>query len=160
MLIQQHVNGSDAFRRSWAEYKVGFNDSSGNYWLGNDLLSQLTENDRYKLRLDLQFLNGSWHWVEYSSLIVLNETTNYTLLVSGYSGNAADALSYSHEMMFSTYDRDNDRYPANCAANSGGGFWYKSCARAIVNAAPESFRWWSSLSTYDYLQSSRMWLTC
>jgi len=40
-MIQQNINGSGLFKRSWAQYKVGFNDSRGSYWLGNDLLSQL-----------------------------------------------------------------------------------------------------------------------
>jgi len=39
LLIQRNINGSNAFNRSWAEFKAGFNDSRGNYWLGNDLLS-------------------------------------------------------------------------------------------------------------------------
>ena len=54
-LIQQN-DGSGFFNRSWVEFKVGFGDPSGNYWLGNDLLSQLTANYRYKLRFDLQSL--------------------------------------------------------------------------------------------------------
>ena len=69
LLIQQNADGSDFFNRSWAEFKVGFNDSLGNYWLGNDLLHQLTGNVRYKLRVDLQSSNGSWYYAEYLSLI-------------------------------------------------------------------------------------------
>ena len=46
-MIQQNVM-SDGFNCSWAEYKVGFNDSRGSYWFGNDLLSQLTLTGRYK----------------------------------------------------------------------------------------------------------------
>jgi len=42
VLIQQNADGSNFFNRSWVEFKVGFGDESGNYWLGNDLLSQLT----------------------------------------------------------------------------------------------------------------------
>lgn len=59
LLIQQNINGTNFFNRSWAEFKVGFNDTRGNYWLGNELLSQLTQSDRYKLRFDLQAVNGS-----------------------------------------------------------------------------------------------------
>jgi len=60
LLIQQNINGSNFFNRSWAEFKVGFNDSRGNYWLGNELLHQLTySGGRYKLRFDLQAHNGS-----------------------------------------------------------------------------------------------------
>jgi len=77
-MIQQNINGSLAFNRSWAEYKVGFNDSRGNYWLGNDLLSQLTFSGRYKLRFDLQSRSNTsnWYYAEYSTFIVLSESSN------------------------------------------------------------------------------------
>ena len=162
LLIQQHVNGSDVFNRSWEEYKVGFNDTRGNCWLGNEQLHQLTVNGRYKVRFDLQRrdTNGTWYYAEYSRFAVLSEATNYTLLVSGYSGNAGeDGLSYHNGMMFTTYDRDNDpwinsAYNNNCAVAFGGGSWYKTCAAASFNAVNRRFYW------YDYLQTSRMWLTC
>ena len=42
---------------------MGFGERSGNYWLGNDLLSQLTANNRYKLRFDLQQRDtGNWYY--------------------------------------------------------------------------------------------------
>jgi len=45
VLIQKNVKGSKFFRRSWAEYRVGFGDPSGDYyWIGNDKLSSLTMN--------------------------------------------------------------------------------------------------------------------
>jgi len=118
LLIQQKVDGSDFFNRSWAEFKVGFNDTSGNYWLGNELLSQLTVSGRYKLKFDLQSRSNTsnWYSAEYSTFIVLAESSNYTLQMAGYSGNAGwDALSYSNGMMFTTYDRDNDQRSGNCA---------------------------------------------
>ena len=106
MLIQQNVDGSDFFNRSWAEFKVGFGDPSGNYWLGNELLSRLTANNGYKLKFDLQSRNTSnWYYAEYSTFRVLSERYNYTLQVAGYSGNAGrDSFSYHDGMMFSTYD--------------------------------------------------------
>jgi len=82
LLIQQNVNGSNFFNRSWAKFKVGFNDSRGNYWLGNDLLSQLTLSGRYKLKFDLQSRdNSNWYYAEYSTFIVLPETYKYKMQV-------------------------------------------------------------------------------
>ena len=92
LLIQQNVDGSNFFNRSWAEFKVGFNDLRGNYWLGNERLHELTYNSRYKLRLDLQAQNLSWFYAEYSSFVVFSEESNYKMSVSGYSGNAGDAF--------------------------------------------------------------------
>jgi len=165
LLIQQNVDGSNFFNRSWAEFKVTLNDSSGNYWLGNELLSQLTLKNSYKLRFDLQSRsNSNWYYAEYSTFRVLSEADNYRLEVDGYSGNAGyDALDYHNGMMFSTYDRDNDRDPSgNCAAKIGGGFWYNLCYQCGVNAAGSSeygFMWWG-LTGGVALQSSRMWLQC
>ena len=171
LLIQQNVNGSDFFNRSWAEFKVGFNDTLGNYWLGNDLLSQLTLSRRYKLRFDLQARdNFTWFYAEYSSFVVREESHNYELHVSGYSGNVGDAFSYSNGAMFTTYDRDNDpwthtnsRYNDNCAVLYGGGFWYKNCAYCLVNAGlGRDYFYWHSPQTKRrlHLQSTRMWLMC
>jgi len=168
VLIQQNVHGSDFFNRSWAEFKVGFNDTIGNFWLGNDLLSQLTLSRRYKLRFDLQARNLSWYYAEYSSFLVYGESHNYELLVSGFSGNVNDALIHNSGMMFTTYDRDNDpwinsRYNNNCAVWYGGGFWYKDCAWSRVNTVRgrgEEFRWYSSQTGGILLESTRMWLMC
>jgi len=165
LLIQQNINGSDFFNRSWAEFKVGFNDSSGNYWLGNELLSQLTLNHRYKLKFDLQSLNNSyWYYAEYSTFRVLSEGYNYELVVSGYSGNAGrDSLGYHSGMMFSTHDRDNDlRSYANCAVRYGGGFWYNNCLYCGVNAVRTSGRFfgWYGLPGGRAVQSTRMSLQC
>ena len=171
LLIQQNVGGSTPFfNRSWAEFKVGFNDSRGNYWLGNELLHQLTSTGRYKLRFDLQSrANGNWYYAEYGAFFLLSEQTNYTLQVYGYSGNARyDALSYHNGMMFTTYDRDNDPWthsPSNnnCAVHNGGGFWYKDCAAHCrvngVRGVHDDF-YWNSLPGGQQLQTSRMWLTC
>ena len=84
--MQQNVNGSNFFNRSWEEFKVGFNDSRGNYWLGNELLHQLTLKNPYKLRFDLQLRNGSWYYAEYSTFVVYSEAQNYKMGVGGYSG--------------------------------------------------------------------------
>ena len=163
LLIQQNIDGSDFFNRSWAEFKVGFNDSDGNYWLGNDLLSQLTMSGCYKLKFDLQSrFNSNWYYAEYSTFRVLPEMDNYELEVYGYSGNAGyDTFSYHNGMKFTTYDRDNDLHSTyNCAAHYGGGFWYYSCHACGVNVGRHGYFFWYRLPGGRNLQSTRMWLQC
>ena len=136
--------------------------------MGNEQLSQLTLNHRYKLKFDLQSRNNTsnWYWAEYSTFRVLTEADNYRLQVSGYSGNAGrDALSYHNGMMFTTYDRDNDQSSSNCAIILVGGFWYNYCAYCSVNGFFNKHRlyyyfYWSGLPGGNELQSSRMWLKC
>ena len=166
LLIQRNVDGSFIFNRSWAEFRVGFNDSCGNYWLGNELLSRLTASGRYKLTFDLQSRSNtsSWYLAEYSTFRVLKEASNYALHVSGYTGNASDSFSSHNGTMFSTYDRDNDDWTSdNCAASRGGGFWFWNCDSVQVNVpragGSEPFSW-NNLPGGSELQSSRMWLRC
>jgi len=166
LLIQQN-NGSGSMNRPWAEFKVGFGDPSGNYWLGNDLLSQLTvtANNRYKLRFDLQQnRTGNWYYAEYSTFRVLSEADGYMMLVGGYSGNAGrDAFGPSHNgEKFTTVDRENDRYTSlNCAALMGGGFWWRNCGRCYVNGARSTgWFYWDGLPGGRDLRLSRMWLEC
>jgi len=163
LLIQQS-DGSGFFNRSWAEFKVGFGDPSGNYWLGNEWLRHLTKNYEYKLQFDLQSRNNKkWYYAEYSTFRVLPEAGNYRLQVSGYSGNASNSFEvWNSGMMFTTYDRDNDLWSGNCAVESGGGgFWYWNCGPCRVNGASRVgwFQWLHLPGGWD-LQSSRMWLQC
>jgi len=162
LFIQQNTNnGSNVFNRSWAEYKVGFNDSKGNYWLGNELIHQLTMiNGYHKLRIELRTRAGGWVSYEYTMIRVLPEMYNYLLIVAGFSAPSSwDAFGYSggsNTMMFSTYDRDNDRWSSgNCAAHYGGGFWYNNCGHAFLNSNYNNLKWKT-----NYLLSSRMWLQC
>ncbi|XP_033630372.1 angiopoietin-2-like [Asterias rubens] len=53
-VFQRRLDGSVDFDRNWAEYKSGFGDPSGEYWLGNDILVGLTSNGSWDLRIDLE----------------------------------------------------------------------------------------------------------
>jgi len=170
LLIHQNVDGSNFFNRSWAEFKVGFNDSRGNYWLGNDLLHQLTKGGiPYKLQCLVQARsNGVVYTANYDTFVVGSEATNYTLTVAHYTGNAGDSMSYHNGMMFSTYDRDNDLannlYWEHCANNSAGGFWYNRCFRAgmtVMKGISNGFSWSALPSAVGrFMKSASMWLTC
>jgi len=52
VLIQRHIEPptTASFNRSWADFKAGFCDSSGNYWIGNDKLYTATSNQGPKRR--------------------------------------------------------------------------------------------------------------
>ena len=68
------------------------------------------------------------------------EQSNYVIEVGGYSGDTGDIMNrlgskqHVHNgMMFTTYDRDNDRALSNCATSFGGGWWYNYCYTVNVN---------------------------
>jgi len=67
-------------------------------------------------------------------------TDNYRLHVSGFSGDAGDALANPvhpartvNGMKFSTPDRDNDKKtPGQCDGGENG-WWYNWCSRSCLN---------------------------
>jgi Fibrinogen beta and gamma chains, C-terminal globular domain len=139
VLVQQHYGGTTFFNRSWDEYKFEFGDVTGNYWIGNERLHQLTRDGHYKLRVDLEAkLNGQWYWAEYHNFRVWDESTKYRLDIGGYSGTAGDSLAYNNGMKFSTRDQDNDLWSSHCAQDTdhgnGGGLWFKDCNGANLNS--------------------------
>ena len=84
--------------------------------------------------------------------------------MAGFSGNAGfDAFGIDHNgQQFSTFDSDNDRESSrNCAADFGGGFWWRSCGASSVNGARSTGHfYWVFLPGGSDLQLSQMWLQC
>ena len=78
-------------------------------------------------------LYDRYTWARYDVFTVANEDAMYALELSGYQGNATDALQYSNHMPFSTVDRDNDVSSTNCAKFYTAGWWYKHCHYANLN---------------------------
>ncbi|XP_036169902.1 fibrinogen alpha chain [Myotis myotis] len=146
LLIQQRMDGSLNFNRTWQDYKRGFgsvNDKGeGEFWLGNEYLHLLTLRGSV-LRVELEDWAGDLVYAEYH-LRVGSEAEGYALQVSSYKGTAGNALiegsmeegtEYtSHNgMQFSTFDRDADQWEENCAEVYGGGWWYNNCQAANLN---------------------------
>ena len=55
-MFQKRFDGSVDFYRNWAEYRDGFGDLNGEFWLGNDKVSKMTDQGDWELRVDL----GDW----------------------------------------------------------------------------------------------------
>eukprot|EP00058_Branchiostoma_floridae_P016456 XP_002601944.1 hypothetical protein BRAFLDRAFT_86428 [Branchiostoma floridae] len=137
-VIQRRQDGSVPFNRTWEEYKLGFGDPSGEYWLGNENIHLLTKRKNYKLRVELEDWNADTRFAEYSSFRVSGESDGYRLHVSGYSGNAVDSMTgwnSNNGQRFSTADRDNDAYNrGHCSQLCGqGGWWFASCGYSYLN---------------------------
>ena len=74
------------FHRSWCDYKQGFGDLSGEFWLGLDKINRLTRNTTNRLRVDLEYnLNSIIHrsHAEYDLFCVKSELENYALIIGG-----------------------------------------------------------------------------
>ncbi|XP_023995709.1 LOW QUALITY PROTEIN: fibroleukin-like [Salvelinus sp. IW2-2015] len=138
-LVQQRLNGTVSFNRSWAEYKRGFGDPRGEFWLGNDRIHLLTKAKDMVLRIELEDFQGVREYAKFDQFYVANEFLRYRLSISGYSGTAGNALHmnkhFNHDQkFFTTPDRDNDMYPSgNCGAYYSSGWWFDACMSANLN---------------------------
>ncbi|XP_034140434.1 uncharacterized protein LOC117591328 isoform X2 [Drosophila guanche] len=123
------------FNRDWSDYKNGFGEPSKEFWLGNENIYMLTNNEEYTLRVELEDFEGNKRYAQYSHFKIHSEADYYKLEIDGYEGNAGDSLNDpwygSNNSPFSTYNKDNDRSSLNCASMLKGGWWWKSCGRGL-----------------------------
>ena len=133
-VFQRRMDGSVDFYLKWADYLKGFGDLNGEFWLGLYKIHRLTATSSASLHVDLEDFEGVSVFAHYSTFIVGNVDTKYTLTVGGYSGNAGDSLSGHNSMKFSTHDQDNDIYrTVNCAHDYKGAWWYTGCHVSNLN---------------------------
>ncbi|KAL9989406.1 hypothetical protein ACROYT_G003953 [Oculina patagonica] len=133
-VFQKRQDGSVDFFRAWDDYKRGFGNLNGEFWLGLDNIQRLTASSSNKLRVDLEDTHGKTAFAEYSSFFVGNEKAKYQLKLGTYSGTAGDSLGYHDGASFSTKDRDNDEWlNTSCALTRQGAWWYKACAYSNLN---------------------------
>jgi len=132
-VFQKRLDGSvDFTSRGWPDYKRGFGNLNGEFWLGLDKINRLTK-IKNRLRVDLEDTQGKTAYAEYDFFAVSSERSNYKLSLGTYSGTAGDSLGYHRNSAFSTKDRDNDNSSGNCAASYKGGWWFNSCVIANLN---------------------------
>ncbi|XP_008281310.1 angiopoietin-related protein 6 isoform X2 [Stegastes partitus] len=132
-VIQRRQDGSVNFFRTWEQYKQGFGNLDGEYWLGLEHLYWLTKQAQYKLRVALEDWQGRQVFAEYDSFHLEPESDWYRLRLGQYHGNAGDSLSWHNNKAFTTLDRDKDSYSGNCAHYQKGGWWYHMCAHSNLN---------------------------
>ncbi|CRL03209.1 CLUMA_CG016157, isoform A [Clunio marinus] len=135
VVIQNRFDGSTEFARGWNEYKNGFGNLAGEFWLGLDKIHELTSANLHELMIVLESFNDGKKSAKYSAFGIGPESTGYVLNILGkYSGNAGDSLNYHAGMKFSTFDNDNDAWlDGNCARSHLGGWWYNSCDESNLN---------------------------
>ena len=134
-VIQRRKDGSVDFHRNWANYKLGFGNLTGEFWLGNDKIHELTSNGNTELRVELEDWDGNTAYAKYGIFKVADESKKYKLTVGSYSGTAGDALTtYHNGNPFTTRDRDNDKHSSkNCANIRPGAWWFVACLESHLN---------------------------
>ena len=147
--IHQKFNDDINFNLTWNDYKVGFGNPGGNFWIGLETMHQMTSTAPYRLRIEFQAsYNSVWYYAEYSKFLIDAETNQYTIHVSGFTGDAGDSLQYTgatkwlhNGMPFSTPDSSNN----HCAAGYGAGNWFNNCYYFLLTGSGTTVNEWGSL---------------
>ena len=85
-VFQRRVDGSENFYRNWTDYKTGFGNLSGEFWLGLDKIHRFSASGLNVLRVDLETFEDEKAYAIYESFSVGNESEVYILNVGNYSG--------------------------------------------------------------------------
>ncbi|XP_069936699.1 angiopoietin-4-like, partial [Cherax quadricarinatus] len=73
-LVRRRQTPQVNFTRTWQDYKTGFGDPSGEYWLGNDNLHALTSGvHRYRLKVIATNLQGEQRSAVWETFSVADE---------------------------------------------------------------------------------------
>ena len=92
-VFQRRQDESVDFYRGWQEYKKGFGDLNGNFWLGLDKIHRLTEANKSVLRVDLMDFNNAKGYAQYLAFNVTSESDNYRLEIDKFSGKCGVQVS-------------------------------------------------------------------
>ncbi|XP_052873620.1 LOW QUALITY PROTEIN: ficolin-2-like [Anopheles cruzii] len=174
IVIQHRFDGSTNFYRNWKEYKNGFGQLEGEFWLGLDRIHQLTTSKPHELVILLEDFDGNKTYAKYNRFEIGGESELYALkTITGFSGTAGDSMfSFAGEslpsaagMKFSTLDSDNDIWPKSCAVTYTGAWWYSNCHKANLNGRylrghtkiyAAGMMWHTFRGYYYSLKSSKM----
>lgn len=148
-IIQHRFSGQVDFYRTWDEYKNGFGDLRGEFWLGLDKIHRITNSGNFEILFVLVDWDFKLLRASYDSFRIGSEEQAYILDELGtYKGSAGDSFSYHKGMKFTTLDRKNDNIPGsnnNCAVTFHGAWWYNNCQTSNLNGryrgAGESTCW-------------------
>jgi hypothetical protein len=133
-VFQRRQDGSVDFYLGWQQYKSGFGNLSGEFWLGNDYIHRLTERTASSsLRIELENQSGIRKYAKYANFSVGDESDKYRLKLALYSGTGGDSLTYHNNRLFTSKDQDNDSNSGNCAISYTGAWWYGHCHHSNLN---------------------------
>ncbi|KAJ8033064.1 Fibrinogen C domain-containing protein 1-A [Holothuria leucospilota] len=93
-IIQRRTNFQFLFNRPWQDYRDGFGFLSGDFWLGNDKISYITNQAVYELRIDMVLTNGSSFSIKYDAFRITDEFSQFALVhVGTFEGSSEPVIT-------------------------------------------------------------------
>lgn len=102
---RENLPKRENFFREWIDYRLGFGNLTGEFWLGLDNIHAIVSSTLTELRVDLEDYEGDKRYAKYERFYIEDAKENYRLNLGAYSGNAGDSLTRHNGHSFSTKDR-------------------------------------------------------
>uniref|UniRef100_A0A6P4DZB7 Angiopoietin-4 isoform X2 n=1 Tax=Drosophila rhopaloa TaxID=1041015 RepID=A0A6P4DZB7_DRORH len=172
-VILSRTSDDVSFERGWQDYKEGFGNVAGDFFIGLIKLNALTSSALHELRIEMEDYTGVKANATYSLFAIGGESELFPLSLLGkfnasMTDTAGDALSYHAGAKFSTLDNDNDNcLDCNCAMRHKGAGWYINCAtsNSFGQHFPERFAeagetgiFWDTFRGRDYSVKKIRWM--
>jgi len=133
-VFQKRFNGEVSFNRNWIEYAQGFGDINGEYWLGNELISEATKETHTEARFQATSFGGETQAVKIGNFLVAGEQDKYKVTIKDCVGEFCIDWNEMDGVQFTTHDMDNDPYEhGNCGEIYKTGWWSTSCYSVNFN---------------------------
>ncbi|KAH8323136.1 hypothetical protein KR074_005947, partial [Drosophila pseudoananassae] len=124
MKVVHKLADSNEFNRSYEEYKSGFGNLSGEFFIGLERLYLMTNQVPHESHVTIECEGGveSLYVIKCKNFVLGNEEEDYKLkILESCSG---ETWEWVPDTKFSTYDRDEDQNPDdNVASDFGCGWW-------------------------------------
>ena len=160
--IQARFDGSVDFYRNWEEYRTGFGDPKGEYWLGLENIHKLTHGRSMEIKLEAYSFQDEKNHAVYRNFWIEDEANYYRLHAGIFErGHDGDNWLFGDNMEFSTKDVERDiSANMNCAVKYPSGWWHSACFYMNFNGvyrqtetapSPAEGIVWSSWKKWDIL---------
>ena len=157
IVIQRRFDDTDAFEdKGWDDYKKGFGNRFGNYWMGLEKIHEITKSSDYDLYVGFArpFISSAFDYAVYTNFKVGDGAGKYKMTFgaldtsrsSSSLADNSDSFKKHNGSKFSTpgEGNDNDGFDnRNCAEPSSGvlygGWWFGDDGAASNTATPQCY---------------------
>ncbi|CAL4080745.1 unnamed protein product, partial [Meganyctiphanes norvegica] len=122
----------EEFFRTYDEYATGFGEVDAEFWLGNEVIHELTQHSITEARFDLTDFEDIYKYATYEVFEVGDAGTGYQMDIAFYDGTAGDSMKNHVGHGFTTWDVDNDSWRENCAFFHHAAWWYHHCGQSSL----------------------------
>ena len=175
ILFQRRFNGNISFDRDWQNYKEGFGDVHGEFWLGNEyvhLMTNMEDLNGCEMMMKGKRFNGKTRSIFFRNFQLLSEKEYYKVASKAVCDDCKDMEKHFIREPFSS--RDENKSNKKCPQLFKGGWWYPvrgaTCSNLFFNGYYSStaktemyeqgLRWKVLATVTESLKETWMGLRC